>query len=186
MIPETVLQKLGYARMRLADLEALIANNRLASEPDTRHQLSQELFFHLIGATEYLAQLVNARRSLGLADERVAIHRVVRGLQRRDRSDPLLVPLRSLSADTLKTPMPADPYSPEGLIYRAINYRNMVVHRSTNPFHFVLGAGPKVAFMSLDPRSPSLGHSTRTVDVDLSGMFSLIEQHCRTALAILQ
>jgi hypothetical protein len=55
MVPESVHQKLGFARARLADLEALIADNRLAADPDTRQQLTQEFFFHVVGATEYLA-----------------------------------------------------------------------------------------------------------------------------------
>ena len=146
MVPERVLQKLRFAPARLADLGALIKENRLGAEPDARHQLTQEFFFQLVGATEYLAQLVNERRSLKLRPEDVAVHKVAKKL---DPSDLLLVPLKGLSADTRKT-FPADPYSEEGLIYRTINYRNEVAHRNTNPFHFALHAGPN-AFFYLDP-----------------------------------
>ena len=185
MIPESVHQKLGFARARLADLEALIADNRLAADPDARQQLTQEFFFHVVGATEYLAQLVNELRSLQLQSDNVAVHKVVKELEKRDPSDPLLVPLRGLSADVRKTPLPVDPYSEEGLIYRTINYRNEVVHRNTNPFHFVLSAGPKTAFFWLDPRDRGRGQSTRPVDADLSSMFSVVDQRCRIVLAIL-
>ena len=185
MVPESVHQKLGFARARLADLEMLIADNRLAADPDTRQQLTQEFFFHVVGATKYLAQLVNERRSLQLRSEDVAVHKVARELEKRDPSDLLLAPLKGLSADTQKTVLPADPYSEEGLIYRAINYRNEVVHRNTNPFHFLLSAGPKIAFLWLDPRDLGRGQSTHPVDVDLSSMFSVVDQRCRIVLAIL-
>lgn len=185
MVPESVNQKLRFARARLADLKALIESNRLAADPDARQQLTQEFFFHLVGATEYLAQLVNERRSLSLAPEDVAVYKIARELERRDPSDPVLTPLTSLSADTRRTALPADPYSEEGLIYRTINYRNEVAHRNTNPFHFVLSAGPRIAFLWLDPRDHARGQSIRPVDVDLSSMLSLIDQRCRTVLGIL-
>ncbi|PWB47314.1 MAG: hypothetical protein C3F12_04890 [Candidatus Methylomirabilota bacterium] len=121
-----------------------------------------------------------------MRSDAVAVHKVARELEDRDPSDPLLVPLKGLSADTRKTVLPADPYSEEGLIYRTINYRNEVVHRNTNPFHFVLNAGPKIAFLWLDPRDRSRGQSTRPVDVDLSSMFAVIDQRCRIVLAILR
>jgi hypothetical protein len=185
MVPESVYQKLSFARARLADLEALIADNRLAADPNARHQLTQGFFFHVVGATEYLAQLVNERRSLQLRSEDVAVHKVAQEIEKRDPLDPLLVPLKSLSADTRKKVLPLDPYSEEGLIYRTINYRNEVVHRNINRFHFVLSAGPKIAFFWLDPRDPGHGQSTRPVNADLSSMFSVVDQQCRIVLAIL-
>lgn len=178
MVPESVRQKLGFARARLADLEVLIKENRLGAEPDARQQLTQEFFFHLVGATEYLAQLVNERRSLRLRPEYVAVHKVAKKL---DPSDLLLVPLEGLSADTRRT-FPADPYSEEGLIYRTINYRNEVAHRNTNPFHFELHAGP---FFYLDPRDPGRGQSICPVDVDLCSMFSVVDERCCRVLEIL-
>jgi hypothetical protein len=138
MVPESVNQKLRFAQACLADLKALIEDNRLAADPDARHQLTQEFFFHAVGATEYLAQLVNERCSLPLGAEDVAVYKVARELEKRDPSDPLLVPLSGLSADTRKTAFPADPYSEEGLVYRTINYRNEVAHRNTNPGMFYL------------------------------------------------
>jgi hypothetical protein len=74
MVPESIHQKLRFARKRLGDLETLIANNQLAADPDARHQLTQEFLFHLIGAREYLVQLVNERRSLQLSPENVDIY----------------------------------------------------------------------------------------------------------------
>lgn len=186
MVPESVSQKLRFARVRLADLSVLIQNNRLAADRDARHQLTQEFFFHVVGATEYLAQPVNERRALSLRAENVAVYKVAREIEKRDPADPLLAPLSGLSADTRKTPLPPDPYSNEGLVYRTANYRNEVAHRNTNPFHFVLSAGPMVAFLWLDPRDHSLGRSARSVDADLSSMVATIDRGCRTVLGLLQ
>lgn len=185
MVPESVNQKIRFAAARLADLKALVDRDQLAADADARQQLTQEFFFHLVGATEYLAQLVNERRFLQLGSENVAVYKVVRELEKRDPSDPVNASLQVLSADTRNTPLPGDPYSEQGLVYRAINYRNEVTHRNTNPFHFVMSAGPKVAFFWLDPRNHGRGQSDRAVDADLSGMFSVIEQRCREILAIL-
>jgi hypothetical protein len=185
MVPESVEQKLRFARARLADLNALIQDSRFAADPDARHQVTQEFFFHVVGATEYLAQLVNERRSLLLGAERVAVYKVAREIEKRDPADTLLAPLRGLSADTRKRPLPADPYSDEGLVYRIINYRNEVVHRNTNPFHFVLSAGPKVAFLWLDPRCHARGQSARPVDTDLSSMLAVVDRGCRMVLRLL-
>jgi hypothetical protein len=184
MVTESVEQKLRFARVRLDDLRELIEQNRLAADPDARHQLTQEFFFHVVGATEYLAQLVNERRAFSLGVENVAVHKVAREIEKRDPADPLLVPLRGLSADTKRTPLPADPYSNEGLVYRTINYRNEVAHRNTNPFHFVLSAGPRVAFLWLDPRDHSQGQSARSVDTDLSSMLAVIDRGCRLVVGL--
>lgn len=186
MVPESVYQKLRFAQTRLTDLDALIADNRLAADPDARHQLTQEFFFHVIGATEYLAQFVNERCSLRFRSEDVSVYKVAKGLEKREPSNPLLDPLKGLSADTRNSVLPADPYSEEGLIYRTINYRNEVVHRNTNPFHFELHAGPKVAFFWLDPRDKDRGQSTHPVNEDVLSMFSVIDQRCRKVLEILR
>ena len=186
MVPESVEQKLRFARVRLADLCVLIQENRLAADPDARHQLTQEFFFHVVGATEYLAQLVNESRALSLRAEDVAVYKVAREIEKRDPANPLFAPLSGLSTDTRKTPLPPDPYSNEGLVYRTINYRNEVAHRNTNPFHFVLSAGSMVAFLWLDPRDHSLGRSAHSVDADLSNMVATIDCGCRTVLGFLQ
>jgi hypothetical protein len=185
MISENVYQKLVFAQCRLNDIEALIKDNRLAADPDTRQQLTQEFFFHLVGATEYLAQFVNERRQLNFQPENVAVHKIAKKLKKLDPSDLIVAFIEGLCADTKKNCVPPDPYSDEGLIYRIINYRNEVVHRNINPFHFVMSEGPKVAYFWLDPRDHNLGLCTHTVDVDLSNMYLLVEQQCRNVLNVL-
>jgi hypothetical protein len=180
VIPDTVCQKLEFAKTRLDDLNDLIANNQLGSNPSARHQLSQEFFFHLVGSIEYLAQLVNERRSIGFDAENVAVHEVIKRLGEQDAVLPLL---KNLSANTRKRPFPANPYADEGLIYRVINYRNEIVHRHTNPFHFTMSSNS--AFFYLDPRNPSLGQSAYSIDTDLSSMYSFVRDKCHSILAIL-
>ena len=185
MIPETVSQKLDFAKNRLRDLKNLIANNQLASDPKVRHQITQEFFFHLLGATEYLAQLINERRGIGIISDEVALYKVVKKLELQDPADAVIPYLQSLCANTKREPFPDDPYSEKGLIYRIINYRNEIVHRNMNPFHFVMSEGPKVAFFWLDPRNHARGYSKCTVYEDLSNMYSLVDQKCCNTLAIL-
>jgi len=185
MAPQTIKQKLRFGRLRLADLNTLIQANRLATDPDARHQVTQEFLFHAVGATEYVAQLVNERCSLSLGPEDVAVNKVAKKIESRDPANRLIAPLKGLSANTRRTPLPSDPYSSEGLIYRIINYRNEVAHRGINPFHFALSAGPMVAFLWLDPRDHSRGRSTQPADTDLSSMFGVIERECRTVLGLL-
>lgn len=195
IIPESVRQKIRFARVRLDDLSKLIASNRLASDPDIRHQLTQEFFFHLVVAIDFLAQLVNESYSFNIPIKKVTISEVIKKLEKADPSNPILAHLKSLTANTHQLPLPTDPYSDEGLIYRLITYRNEVVHRNTNPFHFFSAAGPKVAFFYLDPRdqkpAPSdtkssvPGMSTQSVEVDLAAMLRVVEARCQSVLTIL-
>jgi hypothetical protein len=178
--------KLQFSEKRLNELEYLIANNQLTADPNTRHQLTQEFFFHLLGATDYLAQLVNERLLLGLINEQVALYKVVEELSRQNVFNNLISELRCLCADTKKKTLPQNPYSDEGLIYRAINYRNEVVHKAINPFHFVLSAGPKTAYFWLDPRNQALGKSERSVDVELKAMYDLVNTKCQNSFMILE
>jgi len=185
VIPETICQKLGFARNRLNDLEALIARNKFAADPGARHQLTQEFFFHLLGSVDYLAQLINERRKIGLDPTNVTVHEVIKRLEKRDPSDDTIPHLKSLSANVRGDPLPANPYSEEGLIYRAINYRHEVVHRNENPFHFKMSSGSGVAFFWLDPRNHHSGQSTQLANVELSSMYSLVEKKCSNILAVL-
>jgi hypothetical protein len=55
--------------------------------------------------------------------------------------DPLRVALEALYANTRRRPVPSDPYSEEGIIFRIWNYRNQVTHRRRQPFQFNVGIG---------------------------------------------
>src|SRR6478735_4653792 len=184
MVPESVTSKLVFATVRLDGIRDLLVRGQLSAEPELRQQLAQELFFHAVGATEYLAQLVNDRRSLGLTPDKVVVHKVAASLAAVSPSDPLAKCLVGLSANTAKNPLPVDPYSDDGLIYRLINYRNEVAHRNANPFHFRMSAGPRRAYLSLDPRGSTLGTSTVSADADMANMLAVVERGCALAMSL--
>lgn len=175
MVPGSVVAKLTYAESRLDGLRQLIQQNALASDALGRQQLLQEFCFHAVGATEYLAQLVNKSRELHLSGIDVSVSRV---LKRLSPCDPVCKHLASLHARPNGCPFPKDPYSLNGMIYRLVNYRNEVVHRNTNPFHFVLSLGPGAAFLYLDPRKPEMGLSRDRVEIDLGNIFKVVEVGC--------
>jgi hypothetical protein len=62
MRPEDVRTRLSYARSRSADLLALNDGDLPGAAGDLRQQLTQEILFHLAGAIEFVAQLVNDER----------------------------------------------------------------------------------------------------------------------------
>jgi len=175
-----VLEKLSFARRRRDDFLALIRRNALGSEPHERQQLIQEFFFHLIGAIEVLAQLANEHRSLGLDSEAVNISKVA---QKLPDADPLKAELVTMYVQTKRRATPSDPYSDQGLLFRAYNYRHQVTHRSRNPFNFFLST-PRAYFL-IDPRDPKVGVSSHSVDDDLEKMLQLIEKRCTSSLALL-
>jgi hypothetical protein len=153
-----------------------------------RLQLVQEFFFHLVGATEVLAQLVNEVRGLGIDSEQVEVYGVANTLP---ATDPIKAPLDSLYTRTRRQPLPADPYSDEGYMFRILNYRNQVTHRHRNPFQFVIhlpvGAktSPAQAYLLLDSRDPTIGASNKTAQDELHYMLTLIKTRCEKILSVL-
>jgi len=109
MVPESVTSKLIFATVRLDGIRDLLVPGQLSAEPVLRQQLAQEFFFHTVGATEYLGQLVNERRALGLAPDKVVVHRVAASLAAPSPTDLLAKCLVGLSANTIKNPLPVDP-----------------------------------------------------------------------------
>jgi hypothetical protein len=65
---EEVLERLAFARTRKEQLIGLNGGDLRGADPHYRQQLVQEFFFHLGGAIDVLAQLVNEARNLGLED----------------------------------------------------------------------------------------------------------------------
>lgn len=179
---QSVIDKLTFARRRLADLSELVSGGTFASNDTLRQQLMQEFLWHAVGATEYAAQRVNAVRGLRESPVDVRVWKVARLATQRDATDPVVPHLQALAADVTKA-FPTDPWSAAGLMYRLINYRNEVTHRNTNPFHFKMSSGPATATLFLDPRDPSLGTSKAAALDELQQMFSHVEQHCRGILA---
>ncbi len=155
---EEIILRVKFAAWRLEDLKACLSRTTIGSRFGERLQLIQEFFFHLVGAREVLALLINERRRLGLDPEEVSINRVVKSLPTTDPMHPIL---RELTVDPRNAPFPSDPYSDAGYIYRAVLYRNQAAHRHRTPMHLELQdlSGRKKYFLHLDPRNPAAGPS---------------------------
>jgi hypothetical protein len=144
---EDVSEKLAFAQRRLEELLELNGGDLQGADASARQQLIQEFFFHLVGATDVLAQLVNELRALGIDPEDVNIKQVSNALS---VSDLVKSKLAALTARTQGRPLPPDPYSDNSYIFRIRNYRHQVTHRSRNPFFFRAGSTPAASFV-LDP-----------------------------------
>ena len=193
------------------ELIALNGGDLPGADPQYRQQLVQEFFFHLVGAIDMLAQLVDEARGLNLGIEDASISRVIGALP---QGDPLLNALEALYANTRpNAPVPNDPYSDDGVMYRIWNYRHQVTHRRRQPFQFNIGVGtafdfggglrgrwrelrfrathavpepPRSAHFILDPRIPPgvRNASMHSVPDELERMLTLVSARCEVALAL--
>jgi len=99
-------------------------------------------------------------------------------LIRRIGTNPIKAKLELLYANPSRAPMPTDPYSDEGYLYRAYNYRHQVTHRRAVPWLFRVGSGPMASFI-LDPRDPpgnGPNHSVKPYDAEMNLMLALIKR----------
>jgi hypothetical protein len=178
---EDIFERLAFAERRLRELLRFNGGNLLGADASCRQQLVQEFFFHLVGATDVLAQFVNEVRGLGIDPEDVSIMRVSNALS---AGDPVKSKLAALTARTQGRPLPPDPYSDNGYIFRIRNYRHQVTHRRKNPFLFRIGATPAASFL-LDPRDPTQVPSARSVQDETQHVLNLIDERCEEILALL-
>jgi hypothetical protein len=168
--PDAVKDRLSFARRRLKDLEELTRDDGDlgGADPKERQQLIQEFFFHLLGATEFLAQVVNTSKSLRIDMENVTIKQVCNTLI----NDPIKTILEKLHPPTYNQPLPSDPYSDEGCHYRIVVYRNRVSHHGDNPFCFRVGSSPSTSLF-LDPRDTNRGASNESAIFELNRFYDL-------------
>ena len=145
MQDDHVTERLGFARRRSEDLLGLIARDEFRVEAGYRQQLVQEFFFHLVGAMDLVAQVVNERRNLKIDAEEVTITKVARMIP---TDDPLRQALRSLYANPRRKKLSVDAFSEEGYLFRIYNYRHQVTHRRRNPFILRMG-NPEESSQSL-------------------------------------
>lgn len=155
---EEVVLRVRFAAWRLEDLKPAIVGNPMGPRLGQRLQLLQEFFFHIVGAREILALLINEKRGLGLDPEEVSMGLVAKSLP---SNDPIYSMVRELVVDPRRQPFPADPYTDAAYIYRAVLYRNQVAHRHRTPMHYELLdlQGTKKSFLYLDPRNHAAGPS---------------------------
>ncbi len=110
--------------------------------------LVEEFFFHLVGAVEVLAQVINEKRGLGLDPERAGVRTVSARLAASDPIKSLLGELypSTRSGDQRWLPLPRDPYSEEGSHFRIVVFNMWVNHCGVNPLHFRAGTKPGAKF----------------------------------------
>src|SRR5688572_15902706 len=164
---DDVLERLAFSERRLQELLALNDGDLRGADSSFRQQIVQEFFFHLVGATEVLAQLINESRGLGIDPDDVNIKKVSDALP---ATDPIRARLAALTANT-RQPLMIDPYSDEGYVYRIRNYRHQVTHRRRNPFLFRMGALPLASFF-IDPRDPNRTPSMNSAQDEAQYMFN--------------
>lgn len=179
---DEVRRRLGFARHRLEDLLNYSGGDLSRDPSKIRLQLLQEFFFHLIGARDVVAQLINERHELKIAPEDVSIAKV---LKRLNRDTLIKQQVALLTIDPRREPFPSDPYSEAGYIYRAINYRNQVTHRHRNPLCFIfnihIDAVTEIAkeettvHLHLDPRNSDMGVSKVAVLMELEAMYGIFD-----------
>ena len=188
MAKVTVIDRLDFAKRRLTDLEELARNGEdlVEADPKERQQLIQEFFFHLVGAIEFLAQVVNTSRTLIIDEEKVTVSKVCKKLNINDPIKPILEKLHPKTVGKL---LSNDPYSEEGCHFRIFVYRHRVCHHGHNPFCFrvYIGAPNEEPSTSLflDPRNRSLGASKESAISELNHFYKLVCDKCQKVLATL-
>ncbi len=178
--PVIVDDRLFFAKQRLEDLDRLeksYGGELGRAQTRDRQQLMQEFFFHLVGAIEFLAQVINESKTL-MPMTAVTPQKVCRRL---GYNDPIGRLLDTLYPVTRSRPLPQDPYSEEGCHFRILVMRHWVCHYSHNPYAFRLGSMPPTSLL-IDPGNRSLGSSQRPVLDELYRFFELVDDKCQQIL----
>jgi len=176
--PDAVNDRLFFARRRLAELMKLNGGDLAGAPLRERQQLIQEFLFHLVGAIEFLAQVVNHLKNLGIDVEDVDVKNVCNKLPNGNRIKRLL---RQLHPRTRGKLLPQDPYSEEGCHSRIMLLRNRVCHHAHNPFFFRVGSTPRSSLF-IDPRNPALGGSEKPAIEELDHFLELVNDKCQQVL----
>ena len=136
----------------------------------------------MVGAVDFVAQLVNEQRSLGIDPNRVDVKSICKKLP---ATDPLKKTLRMLYKNPRTEPFPKkNPDSDDACIYRVYNYRHQVSHRGVNPLFLQIGAGRDI-HLYLDPRNNVIGPSAKTVREDMEKMLNVIEIGCEQVMTLI-
>jgi len=180
-VPDIVDDRLFFAKRRLEDLNRLeksYGGELGTAPPRDRQQLVQEFFFHLVGAIEFLAQVVNESKGLKIPTGCVTTPEVSKKL---GCNDPIGELLNKLYPATRNKPLPQDPYSEEGCHFRILVMRHRVCHYSHNPFYFRGGSMPPTSLF-LDPRNSNLGGSQKPALDELHHFWELVNDKCQWIL----
>lgn len=177
-----VTARLESADVRLRELLSLTPQGEKAprltgADASVRLRLMQEFFFHLIGAVEVVSQIVDDREGLGLGEE-ATIRNVCTRLAAGSAG---LAALGGLCQQTRSKSVPADPYSEDGLLFRALVHRHNVTHRHMSPFLIRIGGSPP-ASLPIDPRIYSGNYSDLPAEQELKAMLSAVRDRCVATL----
>lgn len=173
-----VNDRLFFAGRRLSELEKLNNGDIAGADTLNRQQLIQEFFFHLVGAIELLAQIVNISKNLGIDIDEVSVGTVRKNLPEESQVGKLL---GQLHPPTRGISVPANPYSEDGCHFRIIAFRNYVCHKGHNPFFFRVGSTPRSSLL-IDPRNRDLGGSQIPAIDELKHFWKLINDKCQQVL----
>lgn len=179
--PVIVNDRLFFAKQRLEDLnrlEKLCGGELGRAQPRDRQQLMQEFLFHLVGAIQFLAQVINESKRLGIPMRNVSPRKVCIKL---GCNDPIGRLLDKLYPTIGNRPLPRDPYSEEGCHSRILIMRHWVCHYSHNPFAFRLGSMPPTSLF-INPRNRSLGSSQKSALDELYHFLELVNDKCQQIL----
>lgn len=179
---ESTKNRLYFADKRLNELKQLNNGDIAGANGREIQQLIQEFFFHLVGAIDFLLQVVNQSRNLSIPEEKVDIKTVCEKLSTTDPIKPLLSQIHPY---TRGKKLHGALYSDDNSHFRIMILRHRVCHHGDNPFHFRLGGSLPCASLFIDPRDPSLGGSEKHVFDELDIFFSLISEKTEKVLQLL-
>jgi hypothetical protein len=182
---EAVKDSLSFAKQRLDELKKLNDGDLAGAKHENRQPLIQEFFFHLVGAVDILAQVINKKRSLSLCPAQVSVREVLKKLGNSDPIKPLLSQLypTTRSKEHKWRPLPQDPYSDEGMNFRIVVLRHWVNHCGENPFFIRRGDETKPHIsLFLDPRYPNLGGSKFPAIDELEDFWKLVNDECQQVI----
>jgi hypothetical protein len=168
---ESTRNRLDFAKKRLIELKQLNNGNIHNAISEERQQLIQEFFFHLVGSIDFLLQVVNQKRNLGIPEEKVDITQVSKKLS---DTDPIKLLLRQLHPNPRGKKIQGDIYSEDNNHLRIMLFRHRVCHYGDSPFHLRWGGTLPQCSLFIDPRDQTCGGSEKHVFDELDIFLSLI------------
>ena len=172
---KAVNDRLFFAKRRLEELQRLNNGDIAGADPRDRQQLIQEFFFHLVGAIEFLAQVINNSLKLNIPAEEVSARKVFAHLNNDDPIKPLL---DELYPQTHGKKLPPNSYSDKASHFRILVLRHWVCHHGDNPFFFRIGSMPESSLF-LDTRDRSLNGSQKPAIDELNHFWKLVDSKCQ-------
>jgi len=180
--PASTRNRLYFAQKRLEDLKALRNGDIRGASGIERQQLIQEFFFHLVGAIDFLLQVVNQERGFGIPEERASAGRII---QRLPNTDPIKPLLQQLHPITLRETIDSPIYSEKNNHMRIMLLRHKVCHQGDNPFRLSRGSTRPACSLFIDPRETNSRYSKKHVFTELEFFLNLVRGKSEQVMQIL-